>query len=82
VLAENAFKEQDLVGAVEHYEAAVQAYAMWPEGWFNAALLYEALGDYEYAANRMRHYLELAPDAPDARAARDKVIVWDDKARR
>jgi hypothetical protein len=27
----------------------------------------------------MKLYLELMPDAPDARAAKDSVIVWEDK---
>ena len=79
VLAEAAYKENDHFMALAHYEAAVLVNPLWPEGWFNAALLYEALGDYPYAANRMKHYLELMPNAPDAGAARDKVIVWEAK---
>jgi hypothetical protein len=30
----------------------------------------------------MRHYLVLMPDAPDAKAAREKVIIWEDKAKK
>lgn len=82
ILAESSYRERDLFGALEHFEAGLKLHPAWQEGWFNAALLYEALGEYEYAANRMRHYLELAPNAPDAREARAKLIVWQDKLRR
>jgi hypothetical protein len=30
----------------------------------------------------MQDYLELVPDAPDAQAARDKIIIWKDKVAR
>jgi hypothetical protein len=29
----------------------------------------------------MNHYLELVPDAPDAKDAREQMIIWEDKAR-
>jgi hypothetical protein len=29
----------------------------------------------------MKSYLELTPDAPDAAAARDKIVIWQDKIR-
>lgn len=82
ILAEQSFRERDLVRALEHFEAGIIMYPAWSEGWFNAALVYEVLGDYDAAANRMRHYLAMNPDANDARAAREKVIYWEDKARR
>ena len=34
------------------------------------------LGQYGEAIQHMNKYLALAPDAPDARAARDKIYVW------
>lgn len=52
---------------------------MWPEGWFNLALLYAEVNDYEYAIHSMQRYLELVPDAFDAAAARNKMIVCQDK---
>ena len=81
ILAEQAVKDADFLKALNNYEDGVAAYPLWAEGWFNAALLYDGLKEYEYAANRMRHYLMLMPDAPDAKAARNKIIVWEDKAR-
>jgi hypothetical protein len=29
----------------------------------------------------MKHYLELVPDAPDAKDARTQLIIWEDKAK-
>ena len=64
-----------------HYEAGLEENPIWPEGWFNAALLYESLGDFASAAERMKNYLILLPDSPEAAAAKAKIIVWEDKAK-
>jgi len=37
--------------------------------------------NYADATDRMKHYLELAPDAPDAKDAREQMIIWEDKAK-
>ena len=81
-LAEAYLREKDVKGAIEHYEAGVKACPVWPEGWFNLALLYAEQGNYAMATSRMKHYLELMPDAPDAPAARYKMLIWEDKAAR
>lgn len=80
ILAENAIKEKDLDSAVEHYERALEIQPMWPAGWFNLALIYSEQNNYAEATDRMKHYLELAPDAPDANDARKQMIIWEDKA--
>ena len=82
VLAEARIKEKDFAGAIALYEEALDMFPTWPEAWFNTALIYGELGDYASAAGNMRHYLELMPNAPDSAAAREKVIVWEDKAAR
>jgi TPR repeat protein len=51
-------------------------------GWFNAALIAAELQDYPTAVDYMNRYLELMPDAPDARNARDQVTIWEEKAAR
>ena len=40
-----------------------------------AAILAAETKDYGLAADPMRSYLVLAPDAPDARAAKDKLLL-------
>jgi len=80
ILAENAIQEKKLDSAVEHYEGALEVQPMWPAGWFNLALIYAEQNDYPDASDRMKHYLELVPDAPDAKDARAQMIIWEDKA--
>ncbi len=82
VLAEEAYRNKDLVKAWLEYEQALQVFPTWPEGQFNAALLNAELEHYRGATFRMQEYLMLAPDAPDAQSARDKVIIWQDKVPR
>ncbi|MGB7202717.1 MAG: tetratricopeptide repeat protein [Pyrinomonadaceae bacterium] len=81
ILAEQGIKDKDFVAALVNYEAGIETYPLWAQGWFNAALLYAELSEFESAANRMKHYLLLVPDAPDAKAAREKTIIWEDKAK-
>jgi hypothetical protein len=80
ILAENAIQEKDIDSAIEHYESAVEVQPMWPAFWFNLGMLYASKNDFAQAADRMKHYLELAPDAPDAQAAHTNIIIWEDKA--
>jgi hypothetical protein len=80
ILAENAVREKDAVRAVAHYERGLELFETWPEGWFNLALMYAELHDYAGAVDSMNRYLALAPDAQDAPAAREQLIIWADKA--
>jgi hypothetical protein len=80
LLAESYLREKDFKGSIEHYELGVKACSTWPEGWFNLALLYGETGEFAQAADRMKHYLELMPNSPDASVARDKIVIWEDKA--
>jgi tetratricopeptide (TPR) repeat protein len=79
VQAENAVKEKRLADAAAHYESGLKINPVWPEGHFNAALLYAELEEYEKAIWHMRAYVELVPDAPDAKGAREQTYVWQDK---
>ena len=81
ILAENAVKEKKLDDALEHYESGLDLFYTWPQGHFNAALIAAEIGFYEQAVEHMQSYLELVPDAPDAEAARDQVVIWRDKAK-
>lgn len=80
LLAEDAVEQNNLGAAVRYYEAGVALSPTWPQGWYNAALLYAEQRDYEHAAFDMKHYLILLPDAPDAAAAKQKVLLWEAKA--
>jgi tetratricopeptide (TPR) repeat protein len=82
ILAENALKERDIERALEHFEEALAVAPFWAEGYFNAAMISGETGAFREAADHMRRYLELAPDDPDAEAAREKMIIWDEKNKR
>jgi tetratricopeptide (TPR) repeat protein len=77
LLAESAVAEKQFGEAVEEYEAGLEINPTWPEGHFNAALLCAELGYRSEAIHHMRAYLELVPEAPDAQAARDQMIIWE-----
>lgn len=82
VLAEDALQEKRFEDAARYYDQALAIQPLWPEGQFNAAILYGELQKYAQAASHMRLYLELVPNAKDAAAARDKIIIWEEKAGR
>jgi tetratricopeptide (TPR) repeat protein len=80
MLAEAFLQDKDLATATQHYRLGLKAYPMWPQGWFNLALINGELGNYKEASCDMRFYLELVPDAEDAEAAKMKMLVWAEKA--
>ena len=80
VLAENATRESDFDKALDEYSAALQTYPCWPEGWRQRAQIQGQEHYYMGAYNSLRHYLDLAPDAPDANGLRDQLLIWRDKA--
>jgi len=58
----------------------VQTIAPWyPTSYFNKALLYEYVGNFRSSIENMNKYLELYPDAEDARGAKDKIYEWEGK---
>ena len=78
-LAEKALDEQNIDAAVSNYEKGLELQPMWPEGWYSLGLLYAQQGNYAGASKCMRRYLELAPDAPDAKEAREQLAAWEMK---
>lgn len=81
LVAEDAFKRKEFPAALDAYREALDKFPMWPEGHYNAALLAAEIEDFELAARHMRRYLMLAPDAKDAAAAEDKLLLWQHKAK-
>jgi tetratricopeptide (TPR) repeat protein len=76
IQAEDAVHKKDFGRAAGLYESALQLAPWWPQGHFNRALLLESLGQYDLAVEEMQRYLALEPDAPNARAAQDKIYSW------
>ncbi len=80
VMAEDAFKNKNFEKAAEYYEQGLKIEPLWPQGQFNAAMLKGELHSYRWAAMHMKRYLELAPDAANAKFAREKLYLWEGKA--
>jgi ankyrin repeat protein len=75
--AEFAFQQKRFEDAAEFYEEALKSAPWWPDGHFNRALILGELSRYEEAVREMKRYLLLAPDAPDARDAQDRIYQWE-----
>jgi hypothetical protein len=81
VQAEAAVNEKKFEYAVDLYGHALQLAPWWPEGHFNRAILLGEVDAFGLAEIEMQRYLALVPDAPDARAAQDKIYVWQSKSK-
>lgn len=81
VQAETAVQEKKLFHAVQRFRDALITSPWWPQGNFNLALIYSELELYQLATASMEKYLKLVPDAPNARAAQDKIYAWRGKTR-
>ena len=77
VQAEFAVQEKQFDRAVELYGKALEIAPWWPQGYFNRAFILGEMKKYREAMREMKMYLRLTPDAPDARAAQDKVYQWE-----
>lgn len=67
--------------ALALFSQSLEAAPWWAEGHFNRALLFANQERYQDAVASMNHFLILAPNAPDARAAQDKIYEWELKAK-
>jgi tetratricopeptide (TPR) repeat protein len=81
VAAEDAFNNKDLSKAVGYYEQGLAIEPLWSQGQYNVALLYGELQLYDQAGLHMKRYLELVPDAKNADFARNKMYLWEVKAK-
>lgn len=80
VQAEDAVREKKFDAAADLYKQALDVAPLWPEGHFNRALVLGETGSYASAVSEMKRYLLLVPNASNARAAQDKIYVWERKA--
>jgi tetratricopeptide (TPR) repeat protein len=76
---ESAVREERLADAVRLYQSALKIVPWWPEGRFNRSLVLAETNRYGEAIAEMKRYLTLVPDAPNARAAQDKIYEWEGK---
>lgn len=79
VQAEAAVQEKRFADAERYFDELLKIEPWWPAGHYNRALILGEIGNYDEAAFEMKKYLALEPEAPDARAARDQIYVWESK---
>lgn len=77
IQAEGAVREKNFHSANSYFKNAIDVAPWWPIGYFNRALVLGELGEYKLAMRFMNCYLQLAPDAPNARAAQNKIYDWE-----
>jgi len=77
IQAEGAVQEKNFFEAADSYSEALKIAPWWPAGHFNLALVWGETGVFIEAEREMKRYLQLIPDAPNARAAQDKIYSWE-----
>ena len=80
VLAEFAIEQKRFDDAANAYAEALMIAPWWAEGRFNRAVILSNLSVYDEAAGEMKKYLQLEPDAQDARTAQDNIYKWESMA--
>lgn len=81
VQATTLIQERKYDDAISAYQQALDVAPWWAEGHFNLALLMAQQSRFADAVTAMKLYLELASNAPDARAAQDKIYEWELKGK-
>ena len=76
VQAKDAIENKRFADAALLYQKALAIAPWWPAGHHDAAFILAELGDLRDAASELSTYLELVPNAPDARAMHDQIYVW------
>lgn len=77
VQAEGAVRGKDFDDAAELYRTALNIAPWWPAGHYNRALVLSESGDFELAIDEMNYYLQLVPDAANARTAQSRIYEWE-----
>lgn len=78
VQANTLNQQKDYDGALALYNQAIApAPTSYPGAYYNMALLHAQQRRFLAAISSMKKYLLLAPDAPDARSAQDKIYEWE-----
>ncbi len=70
-------KEGNFTGALGEFIGAINEAPYSARLYYNAAEVLGELKEYQKAADMMNSYLFLAPEAPDAPAAKDEVFKWE-----
>lgn len=78
VQANAATQTKGYVQAIGYFKQALQLNETgFPDAYFNMALIYANIRQFDQAILSMKKYLLVLPDSPDARNAQDKIYEWE-----
>ncbi len=77
VRGELLLKDGMLDRALVEFNEALRLAPYVPKLYYNTALIYGQLKQYDQAIRQMHLYVQAAPEAPDARAAQDQITKWE-----
>jgi tetratricopeptide (TPR) repeat protein len=77
VRGELMLKDGNFDRALAEFNEALRIAPYMPMLYKNTALIYGELKQYDQAIRQMHLYLTAAPEAPDARAAKDEITKWE-----
>ena len=77
VRGELLLKQGMLDRALVEFNEALRMAPYVPKLYYNTALIYGQLKQYDQAIRQTHLYLMAAPEAPDTRAAQDEITKWD-----
>ncbi len=81
IQAKDAIAHKRFLDASNLFYKAYTLAPWWPPAPYEMAFIAAKLGEYRTAAGWMHVYLQLVPNAPNARALRDKMYVWQGRER-
>jgi hypothetical protein len=79
VLATNAISDKHFLLADQYFAEGITKNPWWPPFHYNRALVLSELHLYAQAAMELQRYLELVPDASNAKDVQDKIYLWQAK---
>jgi tetratricopeptide (TPR) repeat protein len=77
VRGELMLKDGNFDRALAEFNEALRIAPYMPRLYYNTALIYGELKQYDQAIRQMHLYLMAAPEAPDAHAAQDEITKWE-----
>ena len=78
VQANAATQTKEYMQAISYFKQALQINeTSFPDAYFNMALIFANIRQFDQAILSMKKYLLIFPDSPDARSAQDKIYEWE-----
>ena len=79
VQASGATQDKNYGEAIKLWSVTLDMAPYYPLAYYNRALLYERAGQFKNSIADMERYIQLVPEASDARSSRDKIYEWEGK---